>query len=819
MLKSYITIAFRNISRNKIYSAINIVGLAIGMAACFFIFLYVRFETSYDRFHKNADRLYRVPMQFLPSKSGPNATTHPSIGPIMKANFPEVEDFARVARPEIFMHTTTVEYTDEKGSSKIFNEGSFYIADGSFLTMFSFPFAAGNPATALQAPRTIVISESIAKKYFGTTHVLDKMLVINKLPLKVTGIFKDVPQNSHLKFDMLISFTTLGEKWGYDEWGWPEFYNYVLLKPGADTKKLETRLLAVTQPHLASRMKQFGFKVKFFLQPITDIHLRSNCKMEPEPNGSEKTVYFLSVLGILTLLIAWINYINLSTAKSLERAKEVGLRKVSGATRLQVSWQFLFESFLVNCIALIISIIIIIVFAPLFDQLTGKKISAGFISSGLWNTWKFWLIGILVFFAGAVQVGIYPAWILSAFNPALVLKGKFLRSNKGILLRRILVGFQFTLSILLIAGSIIVYRQLSFMRNEQLGYNKDQIVIVKAPATYDSTFFTKTESFKTELKKNPAIIQSAASTEIPGKRIIADNTVMKAGQTEAEGHDCFLVEIDPDFVPTYQMQLAAGENLPAHQSDTVFRTRNTKVLVNEELVKLLGYKNNAAILNQTILFNSWFGHIKCEVTGVLKNIHQRSLKDPYEPILYYYNSESNWAYLSINMKTGNAPKTLEYIKAQYDRFFPGNAFESFFLDDYFDRQYRADEQFGNIFALFTVLAIIIACLGLIGLSTFAIKLRTKEIGIRKVLGATIQGIVYLFFSDFIKLVCIAAIIAIPVVYWVASKWLNNFAFHIQLGWFIFVLAPLLLLLIAFITVSAQSVKAALSNPVKALRSE
>jgi putative ABC transport system permease protein len=525
------------------------------------------------------------------------------------------------------------------------------------------------------------------------------------------------------------------------------------------------------------------------------------------------------VLGVLTLLIAWINYINLSTAKSMERAREVGLRKMAGATRLQVIAQFIFESFLVNCIALLISMALVIAFAPLFDHLTGKKISAGFINSGLWSTWKFWLIIGIVFIAGAVQVGVYPAFLLSAFKPALVLKGKFLRSNKGILLRRVLVACQFALSILLIAGTMIVYRQLSFMRNQQLGYNKDQIAIVKAPAVYDSTFFNKTESFKSELQRNPAIMHMAPSTDVPGKIIVAKNGVRRASQDKTHSLHTGLVEIDKDFIPTYQMQLAAGSNLPDHQSGNVFKTLNTKVLVNEQLVKSLGYNSNQEILNQQIVFVSWFGDVKCEVVGIIKNFHQRSLKDPFEPILYYYNDMSNWAYFSINMQTKDAGKTLAFIKAQYDTFFPGNAFECFFLDDYFNRQYQADEQFGNIFALFTILAIIIACLGLIGLSTFAIKLRTKEIGIRKVLGATVQGIVYLFFSDFIKLVCIAAVIAIPVVYLAASKWLNNFAFHIQLGWFIFILAPALLITIAFITVSIQSVRAALANPVKALRSE
>jgi putative ABC transport system permease protein len=591
------------------------------------------------------------------------------------------------------------------------------------------------------------------------------------------------------------------------------------LAPGADPKKIEARFPAMANKYLAQKMKEWNFTVKFLMQPVTDIHLRSDFKLEPEPNGSEKTVYFLSVLGILTLLIAWINYINLSTAKSMERAREVGLRKVSGATRLQVAGQFIFESFLVNCIALFISLGIIVAFAPLFDHLTGKKISTGFINSGLLHTWKFWLIAAFVFVAGAIQVGVYPAFLLSAFKPALVLKGKFLRSNKGIQLRRILVACQFALSILLIAGTIIVYRQLSYMRNQQLGYNKDQIMIVKSPAISDSTFFQKTQSFKEELLKNPAIRHMAPSSEIPGKPVVARNGVRRINQKKTLNTTSNLIEIDWDYVPTYQMQLAAGTNLPAHLPGNVFESKKTKVLINEEMVKRLGYKSNESILNEHILFESWVGDINCEVVGVIKNYHQRSLKQPFEPSLYFYNHMRDWGYYSINMHTHNARKTLDYIKSQYDKFFPGNAFESFFLDDYFNRQYQADERFVNIFALFTILAIIIACLGLIGLSTFAIKLRTKEIGIRKVLGATIQSIVYLFFSDFVKLVCIAALIAIPVVYLAASQWLSNFAFHIQIGWFIFVIAPLVLLLIAFITVGIQSMRAALANPVKALRSE
>jgi putative ABC transport system permease protein len=796
---------------------INIAGLAIGMAACFFIFQYVRFELSYDRFHKNADRLYRVPYIYSGSFSNEsiNAVNHPAVGPAMKADFPEVVEFARVAPPSVFLKTATFTYTDEKGNTKKFNEERFFLTDASFLTMFSFPFVTGNPATSLVKPNSLVLSETTDKKYFGNTNPLNKTLLFNGGPFTVTGVCKDVPENSHIKFDLLISLN----KFGYNEWGWPEFYNYVLLAPGTDPKKVEAKFPAFIQKYLGQRLKELKFGAKFYLQPVTDIHLKSDFRREVEVNGSEKIIYFLSILGVFILVIAWINYINLSTAKSLERAREVGLRKVVGASRLQLSLQFIFESFIINCIALFIAFIIVISTAGWFDQFTGKHIIAAFRSSGQWQTGRFWFILLGVFVAGALQVGAYPAFILSAFKPALVLKGKFDRSNRGILLRKALVSFQFILSIILIAGTIIVYRQLQFMRNRDLGYNKDQIVVVKAPAVYDSTFQSRANAFKTELLKNPAIKHMAPSTEIPGKTIFARNSVRRANEDKTHNFIAGLLEIDKDFVPTYQMKLAAGNNLPDQEAGNVFETRNTKVLINEELVKALEFKSNEEALHQKILFVSWFGDIACEVVGIVKNYHQRSLREPYAPILYYHNNRSDWSYFSINMQTKDLHKNLAYIENLYHKIFPGNAFESFFLDEYFNQQYKADQQFGKIFGLFTIFAIIIACLGLTGLSTFAIKVRTKEIGIRKVLGASVPGIVYLFFKDFIKLVCLAAIISIPLIYLAANKWLNNFAFHIQLNWFIFLMAPLLLMIIAFITVSLQSCRAALTNPVNSLRND
>jgi putative ABC transport system permease protein len=610
---------------------------------------------------------------------------------------------------------------------------------------------------------------------------------------------------------------TLEKDFGLDNWGWPEFYNYVLLAPGADVKKLEAKLPAFVNKHLASRMKEFGFRSWFRLQPVTDIHLNDGYRMEPEPTGDKRTVYFLSLLGVFILIIAWINYINLTTAKSMERAREVGLRKVAGASRWQVSRQFLLEAFIINGIALVVAAVFVIVCTPVVDSFMGKKISTIFFSSGIWHSWQFILIFCAVFIAGALQTGVYPAFILSAFKPALVLKGKFARSNKGILLRKGLVAFQFALSILLIAGSMIMYRQLMYMRNHNLGYNKDKVLVVKAPAVHDSTFDSKIYAFRNELLKNPAIKNMAPSSEIPGRRIFDRNSARRQGQEK--NFVPFLMEIDKNFLPTYQMQLACGNNLPARAAVNMYDAKKTKVLINEETVKKLGFASNEAALDQIIYLTTWVGEVECEVTGVVKNYHQRSMKEDYDPIIYYPDGYGKWGYFSINLHTTDLSQHLAGIENLYNQFFPGNAFESFFLNEYFNRQYKADQQFGNIFSLFTILAIFIACLGLTGLATYAIKLRTKEIGIRKVLGASVQGIVYLFYRDFIKLVCLAAVIAIPVVYFLASKWLDNFAFHIQLGWLVFIAAPLLLLLIAFVTIGLQSFRAALDNPVNSLRND
>ena len=820
MFRNYFKIAYRNLIKNKVYTLVNIFGLAIGMAACFFIFQYVHFESSYDGFNKNVANIYRVNISFGGSFSNmpPQSTNHPAVGPAMKAEFPEVVDYARVVNPAIFFFVSNISYTDTRGNVVVFNPGKLYVADPSFLTMFSFPFVSGDPSTALVAANTTVISEKLAKKYFGNDNPMGKTLMLNnQAPLKVTGVFKDVPENSHIKFDMLVSFSSLPANRVEDNWTWPEFYDYVMLAPGADPKKVEARFPAFINKHLGAVLKAYNFQTYFHLQPLTDIHLRSENLKGPEDNGSEKEIYFLTIIGIFVLVIAWINYVNLSTAKSMERAKEVGLRKVVGALRWQLIGQFIMESVLVNLVALILAAVIVLVCFPFFGAFIGKDISQGSASSSLWHASGFWLSLVTIFLTGAFLVGAYPALVLSAYKPVLVLKGKFFQSGKGILLRKVLVSFQFVLSLLLIAGTVTVYRQLFFMRNQSLGYNLDQVVVMKIPPAFDSTFDYKLKSLQAQLLRNPAIADVAISTEIPGKTVVERNGIRKETEDQTHNFMTNILEVDHHFVNTYQMRLAAGRDF-TFQDTSDYRRPKTKVIVNEEVVKGLGFKSNEAALRQNIIIPYGI-EVHAEIIGVLSNYHQRSLRENYDPMIYLYPSGTNWAYLSVHIRAGNVTNSLSTIENTYKSTFAGAPFEYFFLNEFFDRQYQSDQRFGKVFGLFTILTIIVACLGLLGLASFIVRLRVREIGIRKVLGASIYSILVLFSKDFVILVGIAAVIALPVTYFLVHLWLSNYAFHISLDAFIFILPPLILLFISLITIGLQSLKAALANPVKSIKAE
>lgn len=826
MIRNYVKIAWRNLKKNKIYSLVNIFGLAIGMAACFFVFQYVYFERSYDRFNKNADNIYRVAISYSGSFANvpTTAANHPAVAPTMKQDFPEVVNFVRLVNTSLFVNAATVANVPERGEPKLFNEDNVYVTDSSFFNVFSYPLVAGDRNTCLSQKKSIVISESIANKYFGRSNPMAQTLIFNGgMQLKVTGVFKDVPENSHIKFNMLIPFIEVAPPgWGADNWAWPEFYNYVQLAPGTDIKKLEAKFPAFVQKYIGDKMKALNFGCAFHLQPVTGIHLTSNYLKEAEANGSEKEVLFLSIIGIFILVIAWINYINLSTAKSMERAKEVGLRKVVGAVKRQIIIQFLLESFIINLLALSIAALIVGVCTPAFNHFIGKNISAVFFTNGLGNSLVFWLSVVAVFVCGALLVGAYPAFVLSSFKPVKVLKGLIVKSNTGISLRRVLVAFQFMLSIGLIAATFIVFSQLRFMRNGNLGYKKDQVLVVKAPAIVDTTIIAvknKYNYFKSAVVNIPTVVNTTATSDIPGNTINYRNSVRRQDQDEQSNFTTYLMEIDDKFVPTYKIEMLAGKNFIVSDSTEIHGGNNPKVIINEEVVTGLGFKSAEAAVNQKIFFRLGQEDILCEVIGVMKNFHQRSLKEKYDPILFYYPSLTMWKYISLNINIADPAKSIASIESLYKKSFPGNPFEYFFQDDFFNHQYQADQRLGNVFGLFAILAIVVACLGLLGLSSFVIRLRTKEIGVRKVLGASVQSILVLISKDFVKLVCIASVIAIPVVYLAANYWLNNYAFHISLGWMFFILPPVLLLFIALLTICLQSLKTALTNPVKSLRAE
>jgi putative ABC transport system permease protein len=836
MLKGYFKTAWRNMVRNKIYSIINILGLALGMAACFLIFQYVAFESSYDRFHANASNIYRVSLSYSGSfaDNGTSVSNHPALGPAMKRDFPEVIDYVRMFNIAFWAKSNYLAYEEEGDKGvKTFYENNIYFVDSSFFNVFSFPLIRGDKNTCLKDPGSVVISESVAKKYFGDKDPLNKTLTdMGSFPKKVSGVFADPPENSHIKFDVLFPVAGFPAEKNYlnEMWTWPEWYTYVLLAPGTDAKKLEAKFPAFIDKYLGDIHKELNFRSSFHLQPLTGIHLTSHFNKEAEINGSEKEVFFLSIIGVFILLIAWTNYINLSTAKSMERAKEVGIRKVSGAQKKQLIVQFLLESFIINVMALMVSIIMIIGVMPWFNRLVGKNISAGFFTQGIGSHPSFWLYILGTFLLGAILVGAYPAFILSSFKPVRVLKGLIIKSNMNLSLRRVLLFFQFFLSIMLIAATLVVFNQLNYMRTGDLGYKTNQTVVIRLPLIMDSTFQSKLEYFKHKVVRIPSVLNATYTSEVPGRAIAQHNTIRKSSQDKQNNFNTYIMGIDHDFLNTYQVPLIEGGDFSSADSSGIYNSfepgiygkdMDVKVLINEALAKGLGFKSAKEAVNQKVIFPWGLAEFLVSIKGVVKNFHQRSLKETYDPILFLYPSYADqfWSYASVSVNTTDVNKNLSDIEAVFKKAFPGKPFESFFLDDYFNNQYQSDQRLGNVFGLFASLAIVVACLGLLGLSAFIIKLRTKEIGIRKVLGAPVSSVLLLVSKDFIKLVCLVAAIAVPVIYWAANEWLKGYAFHIKLSWFMFIMPPLVLLLIVLVTVCLQSLKTAMTNPVKSLRTE
>ncbi|MDX2045291.1 MAG: ABC transporter permease [Chitinophagaceae bacterium] len=815
MFKNYFKLAVRNLVKRRGYTVLNIAGLVIGFTCCLLIFQYVSYEKSYDDFHEKANQVVRLRLDsYQQGKlSWQSATIYPAIGPTLKRDYPEIEDFCRLHDANLLLANDEkqVKFSEEKG----------YYADASFLRMFNIQMLSGNPATALDGPDKLLLSESTAKKYFGSEPAMGKRLVYRDpgytRTFEVTGIFKDYPANSHLTINHIASYATLsainrffGDTSNATEtsFGWYDFYTYLQLKKGTDYKQLEKKLPAFCDKYINSIewAKTNNVKAELYLLPLTDIHLYSNYNQEAEVNGNGKAVGFMFMIGLLIIGIAWINYINLATARSVERAREVGMRKVMGAARRDLMSQFLLESLLLNLTAVALAAVATFMLASPFNVLMGRELATEFSMQTI-----YWFIFAAIFVFGTLLSGVYPAFILSGYQPVKVLKGVFKNTSGGLVLRKGLIIAQFAISVILIAGTIIVYQQVDYMRNQSLGVNIRQNLVLDGAASIGDSLYQNTfQPFKDEILKQPGVKSMSVSTSVMGREIYWTNGIRRIAPDNPGSVTLYHLGIDYDFIPQFEMKLLAGRNFSRD-----FATDNKAAILNEKAVSLLGFPNAEKAINQKILRGR---SDTLTVVGVVQSSHHQGLQKPIDPQIILLRPNNRNAY-SIKTETGNMQQTLAAVEKTWNKYFPNDPFKYFFLDDFFNQQYKADTRFGSVFGLFAFLAILIACFGLLGLSAYNILQRTKEIGIRKVLGASTKNVLFILSKDFLKLVLVAFVLAVPVAWWVMHNWLQDFAYRININWWVFGIAGILALLIALGTISLQALKAAVANPVGALRSE
>jgi putative ABC transport system permease protein len=806
MIRNYFKIAWRNIVKQKGYSLINIIGLSIGVAACLLILQYVSFELSYENFQVNKDRIYRVKQDRY--DNGKLSTEWVggayAVGNSFKDAIPEIEDYVKV----LSRGAVVTEVNNQPIQLK-----KVFSASESFFRLFTYPLIAGNANKALSEPFTAALSETTAQKLYGTTNVVGKRLSLNRnTDYTITAVYKDAPFNTQIKPDILLSYATFVRR-NTDSagngpetaWLWDGCLTYLLLRKGVDPHVVENKFKPVVDKFTAADMKKYNSAVTYSLQPLNDIHLYSHYMGEPEPNGDGKTVYLLLGIAFFIAVIAWVNYINLATARAINRAKEVGIRKTVGSQRTQLIIQFLSESALLNALAVVLAIIILIIAIPGFNQLSGQN-----LSFSLFTTSNFWMGLSALFIVGTFLSGLYPAFVLSGFRPIEVLKGKMTATTKGIVLRKGLVVFQFAASLFLLIGTLAVYRQIQYMRKQALGINIDQTLVVRPPTVTDSTYLQNMTAFKETLNQQTSIKGVAISTSIPGEPVGWNAGGIKlVGTAETQQKQYRVIGMDYDYMKMYGIKLIAGRTFSKE-----FGSDDHAVVFNQKGFEQLGLNKPEEAIGKKIDF---WGE-QYTIIGVTENFHQQSLRESFEPLIFRLIPDVK-GYMSVKTPAAQTGQTIAQVKASWNKFFPGNTFEYFFLDEHFDQQYQADQKFGQVFGLFTTLAILVACLGLFGLASFTTLQRTKEIGIRKVLGASVPQILKLLYQEFAVLLAIAFVIAVPAAWYVISNWLQGYAFRTGVHWSYFMIPFSAILIIAWLTVSFQSIKAAIANPVKSLRTE
>ena len=808
MIKNYFKIAWRNLLRYKGFSFINILGLAIGLACCILVTLFIKDELSYDRYNKNAGDIYRVVKDFVNDDGSrlPDATTPPAIGPAIQKEIPEIEQVVR------FMPGWGGKFYVRNGEKR-FIETNLYRADSSIFDVFTFQFLQGDPNTALKAPDAIVLTESMAKKYFGNENPINKILEVDAWgPRMVTAVIKDIPENSHFDIDLLMPLRfrrpdgTLRDI--NSNWGWYNYYTYIKLKPGSRIADVDKRIREIFKKNQPENENYF------YSQALTDIHLTSNLKWELKANSDKSYIYIFGTVALFVLIIAGINYVNLTTARSSLRAREIGIRKVSGAVRGALIRQFLIESILISLLAAIVALILAQLLLPTINNITGKNLS-------LFPQGNYLILLLIVGFAillGAIA-GFYPALFLSSFEPIRILKGEKLSGFRGFSLRKILVVTQFTISIALIIGTIIIIQQINFVQTAKLGLNKDHVMMINDVGYLDRS---QRQKLKNDLLQIPGVKTIATADGVIGGINWTNDLRAKGVQN---GVLVNFLDVDDSYKDALNLEMKEGRFFSrAFLSDTLndgmpgtTERDGGGVVLNETAVKDL--RVPSPFIGQQLVFNTendttWY----VKVIGIIKDFHFTSMKNQIKPFAFFWEP-GRVDNFTVKLDGADMQGKISKIKSIWDRNITTRPFQYSFLDETYARQYKAEMNFKTIFFYITFIAIFIACLGLFGLSSFITEQRAKEIGIRKVLGASVSGIVGLLSKDFVKLIIIAAVIAFPVAWWTMNKWLQDFVYRINIGWWVFAAAAIVAVVIAFLTISSQAIKAAIGNPVKSLRTE
>lgn len=815
MLKTYIKIAWRNIRNNKVFSFINIFGLSVGLAFCMLISIYICNELSYDSYHADKDRIFMIGSA---SKDGEaehrGANTSAPVGSTMQQELPGIDKAARLLR--LFRDDKTLLQVKDETGTRSFYESGGYLADSSFFEVLTYYFSEGNPRTALMQPLSVVISEEIAEKLFGKTPALDKTIRISSSTngdndYRVTGVFKAPPAASHIDARFLMSFGG-GNMYAVANTNASMlnnnmFHTYLKLKPGTDAKSLEAKFPAFIEKHIGEELRQNGRERNYFLANVTDLHIGAGMEQSVTPAANETTLFVLGSIAVLTLLIACINFMNLSTSGSARRAAEVGVRKVLGAQRQSLLKQFLGESLILTAVALVFALILTVLLLPLFEQVSARNIV-------LPGATYLWLVGGCLGLAliTGLLAGSYPAFYLSSFKPVKVLKGKFSNSLAAVSLRKGMVVFQFVISIVLIVASVVIATQMKYLRSQDLGFTKEQQIIIPLRSV---TAKNAVPAFRTSISSDPVIRSVGASMTYPGIFHPQDWLMFKQGESPEKSKKVYINMVDDRFLQTLQIKPVAGRLFaPEFPADTL-----TRMVVNQEAVKQFGFKSAEDAVGK------WLGiavngqQFQFTIVGVVNNFNFKDLHESVEPFAFRMYNNAGFNYLVAHSKTGKLQQALASLERTWKKLNSNEPFEYSFMDTDFQKNYEAEQRQASLINYFTIVAIIICCLGLFGLVTFSAEQRTKEIGIRKVLGANVPGLVALLSKDFLKLVVIAVFIASPLAWYAMNKWLENFAYRTEIGWEVFAITTVLAILLAFLTISYQAIKAALANPVTNLRTE